>query len=173
MKPKTIPGRPPKECVDCAALPALTPGEWSELLENVTEWRPKIWRPTNHAPRSPRCATHQRGTHKAAKAQRQATYQVGTYGLAPEVHAALLEIQDHRCWICRKPSKVRALASDHDHNCCPGDTSCGECVRGKLCRRCNYDLIGMYSIEQLLTAISYLQGNTPMALLRQRLEQAS
>src|SRR4051812_37561409 len=30
---------------------------------------------------------------------------------------------------------------DHDHACCPGDNSCGRCIRGILCRRCNHMLI--------------------------------
>ena len=29
------------------------------------------------------------------------------------------------------------LAVDHDHACCPGPTSCGQCVRGFLCPGCN------------------------------------
>lgn len=29
------------------------------------------------------------------------------------------------------------LVVDHNHNCCPGKTSCGECIRGVLCGACN------------------------------------
>jgi hypothetical protein len=29
---------------------------------------------------------------------------------------------------------------DHDHTCCPGVRSCGECIRGVLCSGCNRKL---------------------------------
>lgn len=41
-------------------------------------------------------------------------------------------------------SKKRArLAVDHDHECCPGQHSCGKCVRGFLCDQCNTG-VGMF-----------------------------
>lgn len=36
---------------------------------------------------------------------------------------------------------------DHDHRCCPGERSCGKCIRGVLCTRCNTYL---GHLEQLL-----------------------
>ena len=40
------------------------------------------------------------------------------------------------CEICgNKPE--RNLQVDHDHKCCNGQTTCGNCVRGIICNRCN------------------------------------
>jgi hypothetical protein len=40
------------------------------------------------------------------------------------------------CQICGdKPEAT--LHVDHDHNCCNGQTTCGKCVRGILCNKCN------------------------------------
>lgn len=53
---------------------------------------------------------------------------------------------------------------DHDHNCCdipssdPGPVSCGECVRGLLCRQCNTAL-GMLQDDpdRILGLVEYLR----------------
>jgi hypothetical protein len=50
------------------------------------------------------------------------------------------------------------LSIDHDHACCPGRISCGKCIRGLLCNRCNraLGLLGD-SIELLKKMIAYLE----------------
>lgn len=75
--------------------------------------------------------------------------------------------QEGICAIC--PDKIELNSKnthiDHDHSCCNKGNSCGKCVRGLLCQRCNLGL-GYFrdSIENLLSAAEYLRtvGNDPM-----------
>lgn len=57
-------------------------------------------------------------------------------------------LTDERCPICRadlvtpavrrnRGRAVPLLVVDHDHACCPGDHSCGKCVKGLICFDCN------------------------------------
>lgn len=63
--------------------------------------------------------------------------------------------RDPRCAICSSPNDLNI---DHDHACCPGFGSCGKCVRGLLCRDCNFALgSARDSIETLEGMISYLK----------------
>ena len=65
---------------------------------------------------------------------------------------------------CRICGAFEDLHVDHDHSCCPGQTTCGKCVRGILCKDHNLG-IGRFhdNPEELLAAVEYLTGN---ALLR-------
>lgn len=58
-----------------------------------------------------------------------------------------LLVEPH-CWICTASLKWRfanwggtaqqgKIHVDHDHRCCPGETSCGNCVRGLTHETCN------------------------------------
>lgn len=93
-------------------------------------------RPLPHP--GPRCAT----CHRTVKRERRLTAAgqrvQRTYGLTPAEYDKLFEAQGRRCAICRRATgATKRLAVDHDHQCCPGPTSCGGCVRGLLCGPCN------------------------------------
>lgn len=53
------------------------------------------------------------------------------YNLTPEQFS---ELAKDGCEVC---GTREDLCVDHNHNCCPGKFSCGECVRGVLCSRHN------------------------------------
>lgn len=103
------------------------------------------------------------------------------YRLTLERYESILEAQDRRCAICLTdaPRDVRTgrFHVDHDHSCCPGTTSCGECVRGLLCHACNTAL-GNFADDRtrLLRAIDYLdrrrRESIPAAAVRVQADAA-
>lgn len=62
------------------------------------------------------------------------------YGLSVQQWEQLLADQDTLCYLCGESVDLenkRNIQVDHDHSCCPGQTSCGRCIRGLACTRCN------------------------------------
>lgn len=79
------------------------------------------------------------------------------HGLSQSRYDALLKEQDNVCAICRK-NFVKTPCIDHDHECCSGSYSCGRCVRGLLCDRCNTGLSRFDdNPERLVSAADYLE----------------
>lgn len=63
------------------------------------------------------------------------------YGIDLDHYEALLAAQDGHCKLCpRRPEANKRLNVDHNHRCCPGELSCGHCIRGLLCTSCNQGL---------------------------------
>jgi Recombination endonuclease VII len=71
--------------------------------------------------------------------------QLAKYNLTVEKYTLKLVSQSGLCAICNHLSHngtiMERLHIDHSHQCCPKNrTSCGQCVRGLLCRVCNSEL---------------------------------
>ena len=93
------------------------------------------------------------------------------YGIDRARYEAILTEQGERCANpgCRSESPGNKYddvwSIDHDHSCCPGERTCGMCIRGILCSKCNLG-IGMFSddVARLLGAASYLTSHARRAV---------
>ena len=82
------------------------------------------------------------------------------YGLSLEEFNIMLEKQNGVCSICKDSNRNnKRLSIDHDHLCCPSGQSCGRCVRGLLCSKCNLVLGNAIDNPEILkSAIEYLES---------------
>lgn len=63
---------------------------------------------------------------------------MASYKIDEAQFLTLLTEQDEACASCGElAADGETLHVDHDHNCCPGKYTCGQCVRGLLHRYCN------------------------------------
>lgn len=84
------------------------------------------------------------------------------YGISLERYEQILEGQGGSCAICgtTDPRGKGTFHVDHDHSCCPTPRhSCGSCIRGLLCVRCNSGL-GMFNddAELVQAGVAYLRN---------------
>lgn len=74
------------------------------------------------------------------------------FGLTPEQREQILEDQGHCCYLCSLPLENAhglPVHIDHDRSCCPGDKSCGKCIRGIAHQKCNQG-IGQFNDDPAL-----------------------
>jgi hypothetical protein len=87
-------------------------------------------------------------------------YNLSRFNISLEDFVRMLESQGEVCAICGGiNSNGKALSVDHDHTCCPGDRSCGACIRGLLCAKCNL-VVGMMNDDpdRLRAAANYVDA---------------
>jgi hypothetical protein len=77
------------------------------------------------------------------------------YGLTLEQYETKLEEQGGVCAICKAHPKKLSLHVDHDHSCCPGEKTCGKCLRSLLCTYCN-NFLGKIENPNLTRYLEYL-----------------
>lgn len=71
------------------------------------------------------------------------------YGITIERYKELIL---NGCEIC---GTIENLAIDHDHSCCPGEFTCGNCIRGVLCRTHNQGEGYFKSIDEITALLAY------------------
>lgn len=84
------------------------------------------------------------------------------YGITSAQYNKMLADQGGRCAVCGSLGcqSGKKLAVDHDHGCCPGKKSCGQCIRKLLCQKCNQAL-GLFGDDPdlLRKAAGYIEEN--------------
>lgn len=99
------------------------------------------------------------GLSVACRACQRARQLQRVYGMTRARYDSMMESQGGGCAVCGCVNpNGRELAVDHDHGCCPGKGSCGQCVRGLLCSNCNMAVgLMMDSPQRLVDAADYLR----------------
>lgn len=80
------------------------------------------------------------------------------FNLSEEEFLELLSrFSETHCYLCSREYGSRGPVIDHDHACCSGRRSCGKCIRGVICNRCNVSLGAVNdNIQTLNNMIGYL-----------------
>lgn len=91
--------------------------------------------------------------------QRWPRRRIRRHGISLEAYQEIYDQQDRHCAICGVEPEL-PLRIDHDHRCCDKAYSCGKCIRGLLCHRCNAAMGGFNDDPTLLrAAAAYLEGS--------------
>jgi len=89
-----------------------------------------------------------------------------SYGISVEVQWELFNSQGGKCAVehCRAKLTFRRAHIDHNHACCPKLPTCGQCVRGFLCNRCNTALGGGRDNPLILRSLAKYLDDHPLAV---------
>lgn len=95
------------------------------------------------------------------------------FGLSVDLWNGILIAQSGRCYLCSDPLDPAHIHVDHSHACCPGNRSCGSCIRGLACRWCNQG-IGQFRddperMRRAATALELAEATITSALARTRI----
>lgn len=134
--------------------------------EKPLEDFPKVGNKTDR--RRPECKECRRAATKAFREadptwpERQRTSILKyKFGITTEQYDQMLEKQGGTCAICKRdnPGEGKKFFSvDHDHNCCKGQKTCGNCIRGLLCSWCNVGISYMEDdSSRMRAAAEYLE----------------
>jgi hypothetical protein len=97
------------------------------------------------------------------------------YGITVEGFNEILRVQRGRCAntacgvLLDKTDHQRLPHVDHDHSCCPGKRSCGKCIRGVICAKCNQAAGLAGDVPAVLRGLAdYLEASSAPTSIRRR-----
>jgi hypothetical protein len=94
------------------------------------------------------------------------------YKITLEQFEEMLDNQGGRCAICNRSAEddIYTFCVDHDHSCCSGGTSCGECLRGIICLVCNlalgYVKDDVICLENMVQYLLSWEADKELAMLK-------
>lgn len=141
-----------KKCSSCC--------EWLDESEfGVAERALDGLRPVCRTCRSSQVREYQRGLSAGEKKRR---WLWRRYQKTAQWFDTTLDVQGYLCAVCSTDDPgTKGWAVDHDHKCCPQPqpaSTCGNCVRGIVCTRCNLALGQVDDDPELLNKmIDYLR----------------
>ncbi len=130
---------------------AMSPEDKARAVALATSWRQSNVERAREAARRPERRAYAKAwrdqfakDHPEEHRRRMMAVRLKSrYGVPIDRYDAMLAAQGGVCAVCRQTETLilsgtlAMLSVDHDHTCCPGKKSCGKCVRGLLCSRCN------------------------------------
>lgn len=140
-----------RPCRSCDKVKPPEEFHWRKNDQGTPRWRSRICKVCQNAYGS---EWHDRNPGKQREYWLRCMYR-----LEVEDYDAMFAEQAGVCAICGSPPGKRSLAVDHDHACCPGAKSCGNCIRGLLCQRCNA-MLGHFEANRE-SVLTYLMSKEP------------
>lgn len=137
-----------RECTKCGSLGVLTTdfyrhsstktGYHTHCKQCYRKQTARNYR-ANHAERRKAANAYYYANRDATLIVQKKRTRLRRYKLTDEQFQAKIAKQKGKCAICSttEPGGSGTWHVDHDHTCCPGRHSCGQCVRGLLCSTCN------------------------------------
>jgi hypothetical protein len=133
-------------CADCRAAHTARAREYAQTHRDQERARKAAWYQANRDYSIAKSRAW-RIDNPEAYATIQENMQLRRHNLTKAQFNALLKAQGNQCAACGITLEdyqaqgrygVQRFDIDHDHACCPGAFSCGRCIRGLICRPCNF-----------------------------------
>jgi len=119
----------------------------AERMEQTKRWQAENRDLVREYGRRSSQASGESGLRRSKEAHLRHMYQ-----LDPHEYIRMCEQGCHRCGTDEPGGKHGVFEVDHDHSCCEGAKSCGACVRGTLCRKCNVDVMHIERVLEMIPA---------------------